>query len=222
MLQRNCQTYTSISREVSKDARMVDVMATVVLVHGTYGSPTENWFPWLREQVLREGHSVKAPTFPTPDGQSLVAWKHQFDKQVGSLGPDCILVGHSLGALFMCALLDRAAKPIRASFFVSGFLDFLGNPEFDVPNATFVHEELNWPHVRKNAGKSFAYYGDSDPYIPKRMSEEFAAKLGVRPKVILGGGHLNEGAGYAKFDALWTDLSGVLRGRRRLPFFSRS
>jgi uncharacterized protein len=199
---------------------MVDAMTTVVLIHGTYGSPTENWFPWLREQIRDAGHNVKTPSFSTPDGQSLTSWRRQFDEQVGSIGSDCVLVGHSLGALFMCDLLERSQKPIRASFFASGFSSLLGNPEFDVPNATFVRSDFDWKRIRKNGGKMFAYFGDNDPYVPKKASEEFASKLGVHPKVISGGGHLNDSAGFKKFDVLWADLSPLL-GRKSSGFFSR-
>ena len=36
----------------------------VVIIHGSYGKPEENWFPWLAEEVRKLGHSATVPTFP--------------------------------------------------------------------------------------------------------------------------------------------------------------
>jgi predicted alpha/beta hydrolase family esterase len=46
-------------------------MANIFIIHGSYGNPDENWFPWLKKELEQEGHKVFVPKFPTPEDQSL-------------------------------------------------------------------------------------------------------------------------------------------------------
>lgn len=189
-------------------------MKTVVIIHGTYGSPNENWFPWLRDKVVEAKHVAKVPSLPTPEGQSIEAWRRAFDEQVGPVGRDTVLVGHSLGATFICDLLERTKEPVHGAFFVSGFVGILGNPKFDEPNRSFVTKDYDWRQIRKRKGAAFAYYGDDDPYVPQEKLKEFAEALDVKPRVIKKGGHLNESVGFVKFEGLWADLGKLLNGRK--------
>jgi predicted alpha/beta hydrolase family esterase len=187
-------------------------MLKVIAIHGTYGSPDENWFPWLRDKVLKTGNSVQIPSFPTPERQSLESWRRSFDEQIGKVGDHHILVGHSLGATFICDILQRSESAIRASFFVSGFSELLGNPEFDTLNETFVVRNYDWDRIRRNMGQAHAYFGDNDPYVGRDRAERFASNLGIRPVAVKEGGHLNSSAGYSRFDPLWSDLEPLLLG----------
>ena len=59
----------------------------VVLIHGAYGSPQENWFPWLVAKLREQGLDTYVPAFPTPEGQNLAAWKEIFDDDVPDFDP---------------------------------------------------------------------------------------------------------------------------------------
>ena len=49
-------------------------MKNAIIIHGTYGNPDENWFPWLKIELEKIGYQVYVPTFPTPENQNLEAW----------------------------------------------------------------------------------------------------------------------------------------------------
>ena len=53
-------------------------MNTIFLIHGAYGNPNENWFPWLKKQLENKRNKVIIPTFPTPEGQTLENWNKIF------------------------------------------------------------------------------------------------------------------------------------------------
>jgi len=178
----------------------------VVIVHGAYGSPEENWFPWLKEQLEGDGHKVIVPRFPTPEGQNPKAWMDILNKEIPAFDEELIMVGHSLGPALILRKLENVEKPIRATFLVSVFVGALGLPDFDSINIPFFDPPFNWEKIRKNSGKFYVYNGDNDPYVPLEQGERVADKLGVKLNVIKNGGHINASAGYTKFERLLTDI----------------
>src|SRR4051794_39170663 len=119
-----------------------------VVVHGAYGSPQENWFPWLVGELKGQGLDTYLPTFPTPDGQTLDAWKAVFAERVGHLDESTILIGHSLGVGFILNLLENARTPVLGTFLVSAFVGLLGLPDFDSINASFIDREFDWRRIK--------------------------------------------------------------------------
>jgi uncharacterized protein len=178
----------------------------VVVIHGAYGSPQENWFPWLAMKVEEHGFQPVVPAFPTPDGQNLNAWKEVFNREIGDLRANMILVGHSLGVGFILNLLEDAKSPIRGCFLVSGFVGLLGLPQFDAINSTFVDKPFDWITIKRNSGTVHVYNSDNDPYVPLDRGKEIARNLGVELTVIKNGGHINASAGYTQFAKLAEDL----------------
>ena len=174
----------------------------VVILHGTKGSPNGNWFPWLKKECEKLGHSVFVPKFPTPENQSVKNWCKELDKQAPIFGKDTIIIGHSCGATYLLHILETIKRPIAQSIFVSCFIDKLGYPEFDLLNKSFVEHEFNWEKIKKNAGKIDIFHGDNDPYIPLKYAEKISAKLEVSMQIIKNGGHLNSESNYTKFPEL--------------------
>ena len=186
-------------------------MKKAIIIHGTFGSPDENWFPWLAEELRSKGYEVTVPKFPTPEGQNLKAWTEVFEKEVGKLDSDVTLIGHSLGVGFIAKLLSGSDTKIESTHLVSGFLGPLGLEEFDPLNASFVTGDFDWEKVRTNAGEVYVYNSDDDPYVPLEKGKELAKHLGTELIVVPNGGHINSSAGFDKFQLLLDRLSGPLR-----------
>ncbi len=177
-------------------------MATVFIIHGAYGHPGENWFPWLKSELEKLGCTVFVPRFPTPEGQTLENWLKIFENYRQYLDENTIFVGHSLGVPFILTILESLEKPIKASFLVAGFVSFLGNPAFDEINKTFVEKNFDWEKIRKNCKKFYIFHSDDDPYVPLEKAKELAENLGVNIILVKGAGHFNEKAGYTRFELL--------------------
>ena len=177
-----------------------------VIIHGTMGSPEGNWFPWLTAELKKLGIDTITPRFPTPEGQNLRNWLTTFDSWVGQLTENDILIGHSVGASFVCRVLERQSNPIKAAFLVAGFARQLGDQGFDPFNATFVVDPFDWGKIRSNVKKIYTYAGDKDPYVPLSFSNELAGSLEAPLNVIKGGGHLNMSSGFTRFDQLLADI----------------
>ena len=189
---------------------MIEDKKRIIIIHGSYGTPNENWFPWLAKEIKKLGHEVEVPTFPTPEGQNLKAWKSAFHKQVGEINGNMILIGHSLGPGFILDLLEKATAPIVGTFLVSAFLGKLGLEEFDSINESFVCRDFDWDRIRKNAGEVHVYNSDDDPYVPLSKGEELAKHLGVPLTVIKNGGHINAGSGFKSFPQLLDDVKSLI------------
>ncbi len=169
-------------------------MARILIIHGAYNNPRGNWFPWLKQELEKEGQAVDVPEFPTPVNQSLENWEKVMGRQ--KLPDDAILVGHSLGAAFILSYLEK--RKARAAFLVGGFHKPLGI-SLDKLNATFVEKEFNWSMMKENCSVRVCISSDNDPYIPLEVSKELARKFDAESIVVRGGGHLNKDSGFSTF-----------------------
>lgn len=190
---------------------MVRQDTRIVIIHGSYGRPDGNWFPWLKNQFEIEEIPVLIPKFPTPHGQNLTAWSEVFRSEAGVLTPETILIGHSLGVGFVLNLLQESTNRIRAAFLIAGFTGELGLPEFDLVNATFVCKEFNWQLIKQNADSIIVVNGDDDPYVPLMKGQEIATALNVPLEIVPGGGHLNAESGYTSFPLLESKIRALLK-----------
>jgi uncharacterized protein len=181
-------------------------MEKIVIIHGTKGSPMGNWFPWLSAELTKRGAEVIIPRMPTPEGQSLDSWLAAFAEQVGAVDRSTTVIGHSVGAVFLLRLLERAIQPIGRCVFVAGFTSAIGIPEYDILNATFVNDNYNWIAIRANAGDILCFSGDDDPYVPMAQGLEVARNLNVIPYIVPKGGHLNTASGFIAFPLLLEKL----------------
>jgi hypothetical protein len=175
-------------------------MTTVFIIHGTGGHPSGNYFPWLKAELEKLGAKIFVPKFPTPDGQTLENWLKVFSEY--KLDENTILVGHSIGAGFVLNVVEQLDRPIRAAFLVSGWTGLLNDAYFDPLIKTFTDRKFNWAKIRQNCKRFYVFHGDNDPYVPLELGKALAKNLRAEIVVIKGGGHLNEKAGYTKFEQL--------------------
>ena len=178
----------------------------IFIIHGSFGNPKENWFPWLKRELEKTGHKVFVPIFPTPKKQNLNNWLKVFEPYETYLNEQSIIIGHSLGPAFILSILETLEKSIQACYFVSGFLGLLGNSEFDEINKTFMDKDFDWEKIKGNCKNFHVYHSDNDPYVPLEKAKEFAEKLNVDVKVVKGAGHFNMETGYDKFELLLSNI----------------
>jgi len=183
----------------------------VIIIHGAYGNPGENWFPWLKEKLEKLGCNVYVPTFPTPEGQTLENWMKVFTDYRKYLNEDTVVIGHSLGPVFLLRVIEKLDKPIKAAFFVAAVARQLGIPRFDEINKTFLDKEFDWNKIKQNCKKFYVYNSDDDPYVPLELGKELAEKLGVELTICKGLNHFNQASGILTAEFLFDDLLKEIR-----------
>jgi Predicted esterase of the alpha/beta hydrolase fold len=174
----------------------------VFIIHGSYGHPKENWIPWLKSELEKQGYQVFVPKFPTPKNQSLKNWLKVFERYKKHINKKTIFVGHSIGVAFLLRVIEGLDKPIKAAYLISGFIELLGNPVFDDINKTFVEKKFDWRKIKTNCQKFYLFHSDNDPYVPLEKAQKLAKKLGEKIILVKNAGHFNEKAGYKKFELL--------------------
>ncbi|MEE9323374.1 MAG: alpha/beta hydrolase [Candidatus Aenigmarchaeota archaeon] len=174
----------------------------VIIVHGAYGSPEENWIPWLKSVLESSGFEVFVPKFPTPENQSLENWMEILNRHGKYFDSELIMIGHSLGPAMILRKLETLEKHIKAAFFVAGFLGEIGDPDFDGINSSFFKKEFEWDKIKKNCKHFEVFHSDNDPYVPLKHGKGIAENLGVELTLIKGAGHFNTKAGYTEFPLL--------------------
>jgi predicted alpha/beta hydrolase family esterase len=181
--------------------------SNLFIIHGAFGSPNENWFPWLKNEIEKSGIEVFVPSFPTPEGQSLVSWNKVFKPYEKHLTEKTILVGHSLGPAFILNLLERVKTNVAASFLVSPFTGLINLPEFDTINFSLTDRNFDWEKIKSHCKDFYVYHSDNDPYVHQSKSALVAEKVEAKKyEIIKGGGHLNESSGFSEFPLLLEDI----------------
>lgn len=178
----------------------------VVIVHGTKGNRNGNWFPYLEQELSKLNFQVVRPQFPTPQGQTLSRWFRVWNKEVGSVDPRTVLVGHSSAGAFLMRVLEKLKTPVRACFFVAPFVRNNGNEWFDRVNSRFYKGGYDWEKVRRRCGNFFVYAAEDDPYVPLDRSQEVANILETELIIIKGAKHFNTDSGFTKFPQLVKDI----------------
>lgn len=179
------------------------------IFHGTAGYPEENWFPWLKEQLKAKGLEVFVPKFPTPEGQSYLAWLEVLRPMMDKINSETILIGHSLGGIFTLKLLEQLIQPVKLAVLVGTPIGEGWVKNFEQDKA-FAGFDFNWNKIKQNAKNFIIYHSDNDPYVGLENGQNLAKHLGVELSFIPNAGHFNKAAGYLKFENLQNRLQNFI------------
>lgn len=181
-------------------------------MHGSYGSPEENWFRWLEGKIKETGSEAILHQFPVDDWdmvtkigpdkidsftpvQSLSVWEDYFVKNIllSVQVEPFIFIGHSSAPIFMLHMLQKYSFTLAGAIFVAPFFDIPDKPaiwQFYPINKTFYNYDFDFSKIKSQIlGKTYVVYGDNDPYVPAGQSPLFAEKIGSELIVVKAGGH---------------------------------
>ena len=174
------------------------------IIHGSFGSPFVNWFPYLRKEIENRGFEVYTPDFPTGVGyQNYENWEKLLKVYVeaGLINENTTIFAHSIAPIFICKFLINNKIKVKKLVFICGFNNYFGiNEEYDTVNSTMYVENLL--DVKNYCKDIVCYYSDNDPYVKSEVEKEFADAISNEQYLISGGGHLNSESGYEEFKEL--------------------
>jgi predicted alpha/beta hydrolase family esterase len=183
---------------------------THLILHGSYGSDSANWTPWLKDKLESQGAAVLAPQFPVenwdhvmsigktdfvPKIQTLQNWLSAFEELLPQLETKNLTIyAHSLAPLFMLHVLSiHPGIIIKNAYFVAPFLGKIGDnwPIEKVNESFYANEDLDYETLSGQIEKSVVFYSNNDPYVPELCSIEFAQKIHAQTVMVPGRGHFN-------------------------------
>ena len=177
-------------------------MTNVFIIHGSYGHPKENWFPWMKYELEKLNCNVFVPKFPTPKDQRLDAWLKVLEDYDEYLNENSILVGHSMGCALILRKLELMKKKVKVVFLVGGFTKDLWNGKYGSIIDTFFYKGFDWQKIKDSARKFMIYQSSNDPLVSVSMGKEMAEKLEGDLIMVKNAGHFNEESGFTKFNLL--------------------
>lgn len=192
-------------------------MRTIFVVHGSYGYPGENWFPWLKEELEKLGHRVILPQFPIPKtqdiaygGHQLSAWIDKFDEYKKFISNKTVLVAHSRGCIFTYRILERQI-PLHATFLVAPWITYRWYPKVWTIIDSFHKDPFDWEKM-KNGAKHIEVFQSTNDEIPIEEGNEVAKKLGAKFILVKNAGHFNIATDpkFKKFNLLLERIKKVL------------
>lgn len=164
-------------------------MKTVIILHGTLGSPDSNWFQWLKKELERKGLTVWLPQLPHAEQPSLKDWQQFVKGQCPfPINEETLIVGHSSGAILALVLAENNRAKIGAIVDVSVFHD---NSLQWQPNDQLFDVPLDWTAIRNGVNELLFIHSDNDPYVPLNQAQHVATVTDSEIIVIPGEGHFN-------------------------------
>lgn len=180
-------------------------MNTVYIIHGFQASPSNHWFPWLKQQLNRRRVNAHVLTMPHPSDPKLNEWVAHLQARVKTPTPNTYFVAHSLGCIMLLYYLatQPLSQPFGGMVLVSGFYEPL--PQIPTLEPTLADELANIKNlplhfdvlnskVRQNACVS----SSNDAIVPTEFSQRLAGKLNAPHYLIDNGGHFLDRDGFTK------------------------
>lgn len=174
-------------------------MSNIFILHGIYGNPEENWFPWLHTELEQKGYTVYVPHLPTKQPLKPQDWWEAFAEYENKIDEDSVIVGHSLGCAFGLKIIEK--HPVKAAYFVAPAWGVTNN-EFDPVMEAVANQDFNFNTIKKHCSNFTVFHADNDPYLAVERGETLAKELGADFHLVEGAGHFNAASGYTEFPAL--------------------
>ena len=140
--------------------------------------------------ALGEKYEVIAPRMPNGNNAKYLEWKIYFEKFIPYLNDNLILIGHSLGGIFLAKFLSEAKFPktILGLFLVAAPY----NTAAQHPLADFILSG-DIKQLEHASTKIFLYHSKDDEVVPFSNFEKYKEMLPQSiPRILEDRGHINQ------------------------------
>jgi len=134
------------------------------------------------EKDLGSDFEVIRPTMPNKQNVKYKEWKIWFEKILPYLEDNIVLIGHSLGGIFLVKYLSENdfPKKIRATYLIA--------PPYDEKDADYSLADFVLPKslekFENQGGQIYFYHSQDDPIVPFVDVDKYAKALPKAEKVI--------------------------------------
>ncbi len=169
------------------------------IIHGWGASPDSNWFPWLAEELNKNGFEVEVPVMPDTENPDFETWQNTLKKLIVNPDENTYIIGHSLGVITILRFLEslNIDKKIAGAFLVAGFSDPSGyeqKEKFKVLRS-FFNNHIDYNKIKESCDHFIAIHSDNDSYIPLEKGKIIERELGAELIIMNNAGHILDGNG---------------------------
>ncbi len=157
-----------------------------LILHGRASTAKDNFYPWLKKELEKEGFKVQVPTMPNRKGEPDDVEQADFVQKNCKLNRNTVIIGHSMGGIVAMRLLERGIKIggliLLATPYSGRFSD--GVKRESVAKA--ARKGFNFDKVKRNASYIRIISDLNDKIVPQSDGKSFAEKLRVELELIKG------------------------------------
>lgn len=158
----------------------------VIIVHRWDGSPTADWYPWIKKMLEERNFDVIIPEMPNTERPHISEWVPYLSDIVGEINENTYFIGHSVGCQTIMRYLETLEEGALAggAFFAAGWFHIIessleSNEEKEIAEE-WTGTPINLELVKKHLKTSVALFSDNDPYVPLSDSKIFENELGSK------------------------------------------
>lgn len=128
-------------------------LMNLILLHGTWWTPDNHWFPDIQEFCFDNDVSCRAPEIPNSDNIHREEASTYIIKN-GTFTSDTIIIWHSAGAALILSILEHLDSPIKQAILVAWFLSL----DYPCVKSTYDRDS-----IKKNAWELICINSNDDP-----------------------------------------------------------
>lgn len=172
-------------------------MKNAIIIHGWDQKPTDEWLPWLADELRNRGWEVELPLMPNAAMPKLSEWM----EVLLNLKPnaDTVLVGHSLSNSLILKYMEKAEAKLKSAYLVAAW-DYL-LPSLKDEHLSFFENGFDYEAIKSKAPITILQ-STNDPYLDFDKAKELASKVNATFIPIENAGHFQTKSGYSKFPRL--------------------
>lgn len=165
----------------------------VFIVHRWDSSPSEDWYPWMKERLESDGHTVRVLKMPNPKKPTIRDWVATLQQAVKKPDDHTFLVGHSIGCQTIMRYLETFSKgeTVGGALFVAPWFTLKGletNEDRDIARP-WIETPIDTDDVVAHVRSIFALFSNNDPYVPIANAAEFERRLNAWTRTERKAGH---------------------------------
>jgi len=185
-------------------------MKNALILHGAGNNSQGNWFPWLKEELEKQGYQVWSPDLPDSNVPMRDKWLGMiFGNKDWEFNEETIIIGHSAGATCILRILEQLPEGviINKAILVGGVVELGTIADFFPYKRDMVTAPFDWEKIKRSAKEFTFIASDNDPYqCGIDQAKIMESHLGGKVILKEGQGHFNLEIGpqYKQFPLLLT------------------
>jgi predicted alpha/beta hydrolase family esterase len=170
----------------------------VFIVHCWDGTPSDNWYPWIKKQLEAQNFEVHVLEMPDTANPRIFQWVPTLAEAVGTANENTYFIGHSVGAQTIVRYIESLPNntKVGGAVFVAGWFKSLTGIDAAGTETKnhWLSAPVNFETVHERMQKSIAIFSDNDPYVPLDNQDDFRDKLHSEIVIEYGQGHYDTGS----------------------------